>query len=242
MSLKGTNLQIAAIVQARLGSTRLPGKVFAQLVDGKTVLEYLLERLSRCRQLSRVIVATTVENRDDPLAAWLEKTGVAFWRGSETDCLDRILKTGAKFGVEHIVRITSDCPLVPPDLVDEMVAYYQHNSDRLDYLSNRQFSNYPEGVDVEIFSRELLREAAAEAVEGREREHINYFFLERPERFRIRYYNHRLPRDYSNFKLSVDTQADLDFLARLFAGGLPRDFTFQDLARVLDQMDQADFR
>lgn len=237
MSLKDTSPQVAAIVQARLGSTRLPGKVFAPLVDGKSVLEFLLDRLATCKKLSRVIVATTVEARDDRLAAWLEARGALYWRGSEADCLDRLCQAGAEFEIDIIVRITSDCPLVPPELVDEMVDYYLHNADRLDYLSNRQFTNYPEGVDVEIFTMKMLHEATAKAAEAREREHINYFFLERPERFRIRYYNHGLGRDYSHHKLSVDTQADLNHLSRLFSWGLPRDFTFRDLATALDRMD-----
>jgi spore coat polysaccharide biosynthesis protein SpsF len=218
-----------------LGSTRLPGKVFAALVDGKSVLEYLLDRLASCTKLSQVIVATTTEARDDRLAAWLAEKGTACFRGSEADCLDRLYQAATKFGVEIIVRITSDCPLAVPEVVDEMVVYYLANADRLDYLSNRQFTNYPEGVDVEIFTIEMLRQAAAEATEDREREHINYFFLERPERFRICYYNHGLSRDYSNHKLSVDTQADLDLLINLFSSGLPHNFTFRELADALDR-------
>jgi spore coat polysaccharide biosynthesis protein SpsF len=236
MSSRDTDSRVAALVQARLGSTRLPGKVFAPLVDGKSVLEYLLDRLASCRKLSQIIVATTTEAGDDRLAAWLAEKGIAYFRGSEADCLDRLYRAATKFGVEIIVRITSDCPLAVPEVVDEMVAYYLENAESIDYLSNRQFTNYPEGVDVEIFTRAMLRQAAVEAVESREREHINYFFLERPEQFRIRYYNHGLSRDYSNYKLSVDTQADLDLLIQLFSRGLPRDFTFRELAVTLDRL------
>lgn len=217
-----------------MGSSRLPGKVLKELTAGRSVLGYLLERLSNCRQADKIIVATTTNPGDDILVERLQDWKYLYYRGSENDCLDRFHRTCEQFGVDIAVRITSDCPLVIPTITDEMIAYYMNNRTQIDYLSNRQYTNFPEGLDVEIFSRELLEEAAKNALLQKEREHINYFFLERDSQYRIRYYNHNLARDYSCFKLSIDTQHDLDNCRAFFEKKrLPFNFSFHDLIKVL---------
>ena len=239
MSSNDTSPTVAIVIQARLGSSRLPGKVTAPLVEGKTVLEYLLDRVSTCREAHQVVVATTTNPGDDPLAAWLADRGQPYLRGSETDCLERFRSACVLASADVTVRITSDCPLVVPEVVDSMIAYYVRNRNHLDYLSNRQYTDFPEGVDVEIFSREMLEEAAACATEQREREHINYYFLDRPERFRIRYFNHGSGDDYSRFKLSIDTLSDLEQIRSFFTSGrLPAEFTLHDLLSLLRRIDK----
>jgi spore coat polysaccharide biosynthesis protein SpsF len=228
-------LKVGAIIQARMGSTRFPGKIHKVLIKGFTVLSYLLMRLSKCRMLDVVIVATTDNHGDDGLAAWLKEKNIPFFRGAEEDCLERIYLTCKKFKVDIVVRITSDCPLVVPEIVDKMLEYYFTNREHLDYLSNREYTNYPNGVDVEIFTFTHLEEAALNSKKLREREHINYYFLDRPEKFKIRYYNHCLGHDYSRFHLSIDTTSDLEYVNRLFSSGLPENFSFKELADVLDQ-------
>lgn len=234
MSSNDTKPCIGIVIQARMGSSRLPGKVLKELTAGRSILGYLLERLSSCRQADKIIVATTTNPGDDILVERLQEWSSFYYRGSENDCLDRFHQTCEQFGVDVAVRITSDCPLVIPKIVDEMISYYMNNRTQIDYLSNRQYTNFPEGLDVEIFSRKLLEDATKNALLQKEREHINYYFLERDTQYKIRYYNHNLAQDYSCYKLSIDTQHDLDICRALFDTKLlPLNFTFHDLIKVL---------
>ncbi|MCX5816457.1 MAG: glycosyltransferase family protein [Proteobacteria bacterium] len=223
------------IVQARMGSTRLPGKVMMELIDGKSVLGYLLDRLSACKYAHKIIVATTINPQDDILEQWLQDNGYLYYRGSEADCLDRFYQASRKFNLDVIVRITSDCPLIDPQIVDDMISYYIANKDYIDYLSNRQHTNFPEGMDIEILSYKILHEAAQFASLQREKEHINYYFLQRDDQYRIRYYNHGLGMDYSRFKLSIDTRSDLDYIRTLFHDwSLPFGFNLKQLIEKLN--------
>ena len=236
MSLSATKPSVGIIVQARMGSSRLPGKIFKPLFDGESILGFLLKRLRQCKLPDRLVVATTTNPKDDLLVCWLAENDMDLYRGSEEDCLNRFTQTGKHFGFELVVRITSDCPLIVPEVVDEMVDYYLENRDRIDYLSNRQYTNFPEGLDVEIFTQKMLEMAEKKARKKQEREHINYYFLDRPTEFRIRYFTHTLGRDYSRFKLSIDTQEDLGRLRHLFENkGLPAQFTLNQLFSVLDE-------
>lgn len=226
---------VAIIVQARMASTRLPGKILMDLTEGETMLGYLLKRLSVCRYAGKIIVATTTNKKDDILEKWLRERNYLFYRGSERDCLGRFYEACRHFEVGIIVRITSDCPLVIPEVVDEMIKYYLNNQGQIDYLSNRQYTNFPEGLDVEIFSRKILNKAAKNAHQQREREHINYYFLNRDSRYKIRYYNHNLGSDYSYFKLSIDTFQDLEQSRSLFKKRkLPHRFSLKELITALN--------
>lgn len=237
MFLSDSNKIRGIIVQARVNSTRLPGKVLLDLYEGESVLEFLLRRLSECQTIHKLVVATSLSSCDDVLASWLSKQKIFHFRGEEHDCLKRITDAANAFGIEVIVRVTADCPLVIPEVIDEMMNYYLKNETSLDYLSNRQSTNFPEGVDVEIFTRQMLREACKEAVLTEEREHINYFFLNRPDRYRIRYFSHTHQGDYSRFKLSIDTATDLERIRGLFSEhGLGQSFSFEDLTNALERV------
>lgn len=232
--------RIGAVVQARMGSTRLPGKMLMELQPERTVIGYLLERLKTCPDLDAVILATSVHALDDPLAELAGRLGVSCFRGSESDCLERVYGACLANGVDVMARVTGDCPLVPPDVVSAMVRHFLANRDRLDYLSNRQFTDYPEGTDVEVFNADSLALAAREARSPREREHINYFFLDQPDRFRIRYFNHVAGEDFSRFKLSIDTSADLERARALFTRhGLSPEFTLAELLSTLSRFEDS---
>jgi len=224
------------IIQARMASSRFPGKILEEILPGVSMLDYLVHRLRTCRFVDECIVATTTNPKDDELVAHLIKEGVAYYRGSEDDCVARYHGACHDFGIETILRITSDCPMVLPEVVDDMVQYYRQNMQWVDYLSNRQFTNFPEGLDIEIFSSKLIEEAMNEADQQDEREHINYFFLRRPSRYRLRYFNHSLGMDLSRFKLSVDTKEDLSRLQHLFQKGLHHQFSFKQLTEVLSAL------
>lgn len=234
MLSKGTKKEVAVIIQARMDSTRLPGKVLMNLTGKESVLGYLLKRLSKCRCVDKVIVVTTTNPKDDVLEKWLKERNYLFFRGSEEDCIERYCGALEKFRADIVVRITSDCPLAVPQVIDEMIKYYLDNIKEIDYLSNRQFANFPDGVDTEIFTFKMLKEAERNALLKEEIEHINYYFLNRPSQYRIRYYNNSLGRDYSRFKLSIDTAAELEHVRSLFSEKrLPLDFSFEDLMKVV---------
>lgn len=225
---------VSIIIQARMGSTRFPGKVLEMVVGDTSLLGFLLQRLRKCRKANALIVATSISPKDDILAKWLAARDNPFIRGSETDCLGRLAQAARSVSADVIVRITADCPLVLPEVVDAMIAYFLDNRGEIDYLSNRQYTNFPEGLDVEVFSMRLLNEATEKALERKEREHVNYYFLNRPQSFRIRYFCHDLGLDYSRFKLSVDTEDDLERIRSLFAcHKLPLEFSFSELMAVL---------
>jgi len=239
MCSDGTKPLVGIIVQARLGSTRLPNKILKELVASQTVLSYLLSRLSTCKYADKLIVATTTSSRDDPLAKWLNVNGYMCYRGSEEDCIDRYYHACKHFNTDLIVRITSDCPFIVPKIVDDMIRYYVENRFEIDYLSNRQYTNLPEGLDVEIFSNKMLEDAVNNAKQQKEREHINYFFLSREHKYKIHYYTHGFGEDYSRFKLSIDTQEDLDQARYFFTKyGLPLQFSFHELIAVLTRYEQ----
>jgi len=235
MSSRGTKKKVAIIVQARMASTRLPGKVLMDLTGKDTVLGYLLKRLLQCSRADKIIVAVTTNKKDDVLEKWLKENKYLFFRGSEDNCAQRYYEAAKKTGTDIIIRITSDCPLVVPEVVDEMIKYYLDNFRTIDYLSNRQFTDFPEGLDTEIFTFKMLAEACQNAVSKDEFEHINNYFLNRPSKYRIGYYNHNKGGDYSGFKLSVDTSEELLKLRSLFSKKqLPENFSLDELIKRID--------
>lgn len=219
-----------AIVQARLSSTRLPGKVLASLA-GLEILGHVLERLVVCRNIDETVVATTVNSADDRLAAYLEKhfPRIGLFRGEEDDVLDRYRKAARAFEADTVVRVTSDSPLIDPAVVDAVAAVQAAGG--CDYTSNSLVPTLPDGLDVECFSMAALERAWQEATRAEEREHVTPYLRMHPERFRLA--NLFWQRNLSDLCWAVDAPADLDFL-RVLAGYLDiRDPDNYGLERVL---------
>jgi spore coat polysaccharide biosynthesis protein SpsF len=166
-----------AIVQARMGSSRLPGKVLLDLA-GRPALDRLLERLERSRTLEAVVVATSRHERDDAIASLCTRRGTRVFRGSEDDVLDRYFRAATECGFSVIVRITADCPLIDPSLVDEMVRFFLARPEDFELVTNRHPLTYPDGLDVDVMSLESLRRAWSEAKTPYQREHVIPFFWE----------------------------------------------------------------
>lgn len=200
-------MTVVAVVQARMGSTRLPGKVAMDLA-GRPMLQLLLERLRRARRLDRVVVATSDEPGDDPILAVAAAAGVPVVRGPERDVLERFRVAVADTPHEHVVRLTGDCPFLDAGIVDAVVD--EHLASGADYTSNTLVRTYPDGLDVEVLRREALETAATEANEAVEREHVTPYVYRRPERFRLRF--HRGVRLLGDERWTVDTREDLDAL------------------------------
>ena len=193
-----------------MGSTRLPGKVLRE-VDGRPLLDVLLERLERVATPHVPVVATTTLAEDDPIERLCTTRGVLTYRGSSDDVLDRYQRAAAEVGARVIVRVTGDCPIIDPDIVDRVINLFV--ADDCDYASNTLERTFPRGLDVEVFSRSALDEAAAEARAPFEREHVTPFLYGHPERFRL--CNLANDRDEGNERWTVDTAEDFDLIARI---------------------------
>ncbi|MGE3953909.1 MAG: NTP transferase domain-containing protein [Parachlamydiales bacterium] len=213
--------QLIAIIQARMGSRRLPGKVLRE-VGGEPLLGHMLSRVAKARSLDGYGVATTDRESDDPVAAFCEERGVPCYRGSEKDVLKRYVGAAEHFGAEAIVRLTADCPLIDPLILDQVATYFQAHD--FDYVSNTQDRSYPRGMDVEVFSRAALEQAAEEAVDPYDREHVTSYLYNKQGRFRVG----RL-----EMRLTVDHEADLELIGRLLGKLEGRDYRLADIVSLL---------
>lgn len=227
--------RVVCISQARMTSTRLPGKVLMEAA-GQPLLAHHLGRLARCRTLDGLVLATTVNGTDDPVAELAVALGVPVFRGDEQDVLGRFAGAAAMAGADVVVRVTADCPLIDPALVDRVVTTFLESVPTLDYLS-LDVTRFPRGLDSEVFTRAALDEASAFATDPTEREHVTAHLYRRPERFRIG--APLAPEDGSilDQRWCVDEAADLELVRRLLGALLPENpgFGWQDCCKVLRQ-------
>jgi spore coat polysaccharide biosynthesis protein SpsF len=207
-----------AIVQARIGSSRLPGKVLLPL-SGRSVLAHVIERAQTVPGVDAVWVATTVEARDAAVEAEALRAGAQVYRGSETDVLARYAEAADRAAAAVVIRITSDCPLLDPALVGEMLAWFRARATGgdapVDYLSNGLERRYPRGLDAEIFTTAALALAHREARAPHEREHVTPFLYQHPERFRIHAWTGA--PDRSHLRWTLDTPEDYAMLQAVHA-------------------------
>ena len=216
-----------AILQARMSSTRLPGKVMKS-VAGRPMLERQMERLRRCSTLDRLIVATSDDPSDDPLFQFLETIGVETFRGSLHDVLGRYVGAAQALDVDGpVVRLTADCPLADPEVVDACVRLQAELG--VDYASNAQRRTSPRGLDVECFALDALLAAGREATDPYDREHVTPFLYRNPARFSQG--DLTQDRDESALRWTVDTPEDFAFVERVYAALYPTkpDFSSGDI-------------
>ena len=204
-------MSIIAVIQARMGSTRLPGKVMMTLAD-KPVLAHDIERVHQCRSIDEVVVATTTLERDKEIIDLCASVNTRVFTGSEEDVLDRYFQTAKAVGADHIVRITSDCPMIDPDVVDMIIG--KHLEKNVDYTSNTAPRSFPKGLDTEVFTAEALNSAWEEAGTPYEREHVTPYIRNHPERFTIQNVNN--PVDYSQKRWTLDEKADYEFISAVY--------------------------
>jgi len=205
-------LKTVAIIQARMGSTRLPGKVIMDL-GGDTVLARVVRRLCRAKFVDEIVIATTSSDADDAIVRECERLGVPWFRGSEDDVLDRYYQAAQTYAAGAVVRITSDCPLIDPELVDGTIRVFQEQ--HCDYASNLFPRTYPRGLDTEVFTVAALERDWREARAPYQREHVTPFLYEHPELFRLVSLRGRI--DYSQYRWTLDTAEDLQLLRAIYA-------------------------
>jgi len=220
-------MKTVAIVQARMGSTRLPNKVMKP-IGGVPMIELLLKRLARAVEIDEILVATSDQPQDAPLVAFVRSLGVRCETGSEKDVLARYLKTARAAGAHTIVRVTGDCPLVDPAVVDEAVRRFRQA--RVDYLSNVAPPTYPDGLDTEVFTLAALERAAGETERAYDHEHVTPYLRE-SGRFSTAALSHA--EDLSALRWTVDEQADLEVVSRVFAHFAPEvHFTWEQVLEL----------
>lgn len=205
--------RVALLVQARTGSTRLPGKVLEPVL-GKPVLQWMLERLRRAKCPDVLSVITTEEPGDDPIVNLCASLGIPYFRGSTLDLLDRHYKAGLHYGVDAVVKVPSDCPLIDPLVVDKAIRIFRVNE--FDYVSNLHPPTWPDGQDVEVVDMRALRQAWEEAKKPFQREHCTPYIWDQPERFALCNIHYPTGEDLSNsIRLTLDYPEDLEFLSEL---------------------------
>lgn len=223
-------MKILAIVQARMGSTRLPNKVMKP-VDGVPMIELLLSRLSNAKEVDQIIVATSVDERNKPLVAYVQKLGYACEQGSENDVLDRFIQAARKHQADVVVRITGDCPLVDPVLVDEVISRFKGAG--VDYFSNINPPTYPDGLDIEVCSFEALNRAGNETTKPYDHEHVTPYLRESGN-FRTAAMQNN--QDFSALRWTVDELADFKVIEGVFRHFSPRiDFTWGEVLELQQQ-------
>jgi spore coat polysaccharide biosynthesis protein SpsF len=213
--------RIVAIIQARMGSTRLPGKVLLPILD-KTVIEHIVERLSSVKQIDQVVVATSIERPDDDIAKLCGSRSIHCYRGSESDVLDRFYKTAVSVKAEIVIRITGDCPLIDPGVISKLIEYFKLNeydhcgvAAGAGVAKDKQINRFPDGLDAEIFSMKVLAEAWHESVESIQREHVTPFLWQQPTRYRIGSLDSE-SGDFGHQRWTLDNQEDFDLIAWIY--------------------------
>lgn len=206
---------VVAVIQARMGSTRLPGKV-AKLVLGKPMLSHQIGRIKHSKLVDKIVIATTDKAEDDKVEEIAKECGVACFRGSEKDVLDRFYKTAKMAGAETIVRLTGDCPFSDPLVIDEIIQFFFESG--IDDTGTPE--NYPEGLDAEVFSFAALERAWKEAEKPSEREHVTPYLYNHPEIFKVKRLKtgklYQGSEDISKYHWSVDERQDFEFAVRIF--------------------------
>jgi spore coat polysaccharide biosynthesis protein SpsF len=224
-------IEVLAILQARFGSTRLPGKVLRPIL-GKPMLGRQLERVAHASTVDKLIVATTLDASDNAIQELCATAGITCFRGDRDDLLDRFYQASKPFKPKHVVRLTGDCPLLDSTLIDGVVQFYLDGS--YDYASNAIRPTFPDGLDVEVFGFRALVEAWSEAKLPSQREHVTSFIYSQPERYRIGHF--MSDNDLAHLRWTVDEVEDFDLVHRIYEDLYPKNPNFKtsDILQLIE--------
>jgi spore coat polysaccharide biosynthesis protein SpsF len=223
-----------AIIEARMKSSRLPGKVLMPIL-GRPMLELLVERIRQARHIDQIVVATTESASDDPIDTLTQSLNVGCFRGSEDDVLDRVLQAAHRYSADIIVEITGDCPLIEAGKIDEMLGSYQHM--KYDFMMNRLDGSYPPGLGLRIFWKETLEKVNRLTQDPVDREHVSLYVWEHPELFSIYHFQNNLNKKYCDIRLTVDNEEDFIFIGAIFIELYPLNPKF-DLYDIIDLLER----
>ncbi len=214
-------MNTVAIIQARVSSTRLPGKILKK-IEGKTILEHVIDRVKAAQNLDDIIVATTVRKEDLEIVKLCASLGISVFCGSEDDVLDRYYQAARLFKVNHVVRITSDCPLIDFKIIDDVTDLYF--KEKVDYVSNTIPETFPDGEDVEVFSFKALKTAWKNAKMSSEREHVTPYLKNNPKIFRT--VNFKCKIYLADKRWTIDEPEDFEFIRIVYENLYPQDLLF----------------
>lgn len=221
-------MRIVAIIQARMRSTRLPGKVMLPIL-GKPMLELMIERLRRVKQIDAVVVATTTDQSCDVIESLASRLGVGCYRGSEEDVLDRVLQASRAAKADLIVETTGDCPVIDPEAIDLVIDTFLASD--VDYCSNVLERTYPRGMDVQVFPLAVLEQVETLTQDPADHEHVSLYIYRHPERFRLLNVSSGLSLEAAQLRLTVDTPEDFQLISKVYEHLYPtkQDFNLADI-------------
>lgn len=225
-------VKVDAIIEARMGSARLPGKTMFNIV-GKPVIGLLLERLRYASKINNIIVATTTKSEDDTVEDFCRQTNTLCFRGSSEDVLGRVYNAAKKYHTDVVVEVTADCPLLDPWLIDECIEIFLDSD--CDYLSNFITQSYPPGIDVQIFSFKVLEEINHLAKEEIYREHVSFYIQRHPEKYKLKNVKAPPGLTYPDWHLELDEEKDYTLIKKIYENLYPINskFTTKDIIRLL---------
>lgn len=219
---------IGCIIQARVGSTRLPGKVIKEIDGVNTVLDYVINQVKFSKKIEKIIVATTDLIEDEVICKNLSLLKIEFFRGSSEDVLDRYYHCAKKFSIDNIVRVTADNPLIDPNIIDLVIDEYENN--KCDYASNTLHRTFPYGTEVEVFSFKSLEKAWNNAKKPSEREHVTPFIYDLQNRFIL--INKEFQEDLSHLRYTIDRIEDLKLVREIIKNIPTRPILIQDIIEL----------
>jgi len=219
------------IIQARMDSSRLPGKVMMMVEEGKPVINFVLSQLSKSKMIDKIIVATTNLSQDEEIVNCVKNLGFDCFRGSSDDVLDRYYKCAKKYSISTIVRITADNPLIDPTIVDQTIEEF--NTNYVDYVTNCRIRTFPYGTEVEVFSFDSLEKAWKNAGKPSEREHVTPYFYNNPGKFKI--FDLKFEDDISHLRWTVDRINDLKLVQKLASKIHNRPILMKDITNLLSK-------
>ena len=208
-------MKVVCLVQARVGSTRLPGKILKEIC-GKTILHHEIDRLKKCKEIDEIVIATTDKEDDDKIVNEAKKLSVKYFRGSENDVLSRFYYSAKENNADIIVRVTSDCPCIDFEILDKMLIYFKdkYKEKQVDYLSNTINRTYPRGYDIEIFTFSALEKSYINAKKEYEREHVTPYIYDKTNNFLKLSFENK--DDYSEYRVTLDTIEDFIVIKNIF--------------------------
>ena len=225
-------MKIVATIEARMTSTRLPGKVLLEAA-GKPMLEHLVNRLRAVPSINEIVLATTTNPDDDVLAAFANRVGIDCFRGSEDDVMGRVIGAAQSVGADVVVEITGDCPIIDPQIIEQTIRIYRSNS--ADYVSNAHIRSYPDGMDTQVFRLETLRQSASLTDEPLDHEHVTLHIRNHPELFSALHLVSPPETHWPELGLTLDTPEDYELLKRIIEHFEPTDplFSCRDAVNLL---------
>mgnify|MGYP002134872085 CR=1 FL=1 len=225
--------KVVATIECRMGSSRLPGKIMMEAVDGISFLELIARRVSKCSLIDEIVLATTENTIDDAVEELSSKIGVKCFRGSEEDVLGRVLGAAKSVGADIIVELHGDCPFVDPDIISQVVTLYLNN--QCDYAKNFEPSSYPDGLDAQAFSVDLLEEANRLGLTQEDREHVSWYFRTRPDVYKHLTIIAPESLRFPSVRLTLDTAEDLTFIKTILPKLYAKNENF-DAADVVSEL------